>query len=119
MYMLWFLSIDMAANYHSNIANVHRAQRRDVERWVRAGQERGQIKPDVNATRVAEQYAASMAGIAYQWLVNAEMPLEAMYGQLKEDLRFRLEVPRAKRKRTRKALPTRQAAPRRRRKASD
>jgi AcrR family transcriptional regulator len=118
MYMLWFLSIDLAANYHSNIANVHRAQRRDVERWVRAGQELGQIKPDVNPTRVAEQYAASMAGIAYQWLVNAEMPLEAMYSQLKEDLRLRLEVPKPKRQGTMKAVPMRQGA-RTRRKASD
>jgi hypothetical protein len=41
--------------------------------------------------RVAEQYAASMAGIIYQWLANPEMPLSAMFRQLKSDLRARLE----------------------------
>ena len=41
MYLLWFLSIDPSADYRSNIANVHRAQRRDAAEWVRAGQRSG------------------------------------------------------------------------------
>ena len=35
-----------------------------------------------------------MAGIAYQWLANPQMPLGAMYQQLKSDIRLRL-APRA------------------------
>ena len=92
MYLLWFLSIDPSAEYMSNIATVHKAQRRDVTQWVKAGQEAGLVDPDVDPVRVAEQYAASMAGIVYQWLANSDMPLSAMFQQLKADLRARLET---------------------------
>jgi AcrR family transcriptional regulator len=97
MYLLWFQSIDPGAVYRSNLANVHRAQRRDVEEWVKAGQAKGEVDPSVNRHRLAEQYAATMAGIAYQWLANAEMPLGAMYRQLKSDIRSRLQPGRARR----------------------
>lgn len=95
MYLLWFLSIDPSADYKSNIANVHHAQRRDVAQWIKAGQKAGLVDPDVDPARVAEQYAASMAGIAYQWLANPRMPISLMFRQLKADLRARLEVPAA------------------------
>jgi len=96
MYLLWFYSIDPAAAFHWDIASVHRAQRRDVDAWVRAGQRAGQIPPAISAQRVAEQYCASMAGIAYQWMGNPDMPLAAMYGELKRNLRTQLQDPRAK-----------------------
>ena len=100
LYLLWFQSIDPGAEYHTNLANVHRAQRHDVESWIRAGQQSGQIDLSVNPRRVAEQYCATMAGIAYQWLATADMPLGAMYRQLKSDLRARLRtVPAARRAR--------------------
>ncbi len=102
MYLLWFLSIDPSADYKSNIAAVHHAQRRDVARWIRAGKAAGSIAEHVDPMRVAEQYAASMAGIIYQWLANAEMPLGTMFRQLKSDLRARLET-----------APKRVSAPRR------
>ncbi|MEY3975522.1 MAG: hypothetical protein RLZZ33_577 [Pseudomonadota bacterium] len=106
MYLLWFLSIDPSADYKSNIAIVHKAQRRDVAQWVKAGQTAGTVDPSLDPLRVAEQYAASMAGIIYQWLANSEMPLSSMFKQLKSDLKIRLErsasrVP-TKTKRTRK-----------------
>ncbi|MFO1467444.1 MAG: helix-turn-helix domain-containing protein [Steroidobacteraceae bacterium] len=94
MYLLWFQSIDPGAVFRSNLANVHRAQRRDVAEWIRAGQAAGEVDPSVNRNRLAEQYCASMAGIAYQWLANPQMPLGAMYQQLKSDIRLRL-APRA------------------------
>jgi AcrR family transcriptional regulator len=92
MYLLWFLSIDPSADYKSNIATVHHAQRRDVARWIRAGKSSGSIAEHVDPMRVAEQYAASMAGIIYQWLANPDMPLGTMFRQLKSDLRARLET---------------------------
>ncbi len=91
MYLLWFQSIDPGAIYRSNLANVHRAQRRDVADWIKAGQAKGEIDKSVNRERLAEQYCATMAGIAYQWLANPEMPLATMYRQLKADLRSRLQ----------------------------
>jgi hypothetical protein len=90
MYLLWFQSIDPGAVFRSNLSNVHRAQRRDVAEWIKAGQATGAVSPAVNRSRVAEQYCATMAGIAYQWLANPEMPIGAMYNQLKADLRARL-----------------------------
>ncbi len=91
MYLLLFLSIDPSADYKSNIAIVHKAQRRDVAQWVKAGQTAGTVDPDLDPMRVAEQYAASMAGIIYQWLANSKMPLSSMFRQLKADLKIRLE----------------------------
>lgn len=91
MYLLWFLSIDPSADYTSNIASVHHAQRRDVAQWIRAGQAAGTVDKRVDPMRVAEQYVASMAGIIYQWLATPEMPLAAMFRQLKSDLRARLD----------------------------
>lgn len=93
MYLLWFQSIDPGAVYRSNLANVHRAQRHDVAEWIKAGQAKGEVDRAVNRHRIAEQYCACMAGIAYQWLANPEMPLGAMYRQLKDDMRSRLQPP--------------------------
>lgn len=90
MYLLWFMSIDPGADYASNIGSVHKAQRRDVSRWIAAGQRSGEVVSDVDPERVAEQYAASMAGIVYQWLANPTIGLSVMFDQLKKDLRFRL-----------------------------
>lgn len=90
MYLLWFMSIDPGADYTSNIGSVHKAQRRDVARWIAAGQRSGQVVSDVDPERVAEQYAASMAGIVYQWLANPTIGLSVMFGQLKKDLYVRL-----------------------------
>lgn len=90
MYLLWFMSIDPGADYTSNIGSVHKAQRRDVARWIAAGQRSGQVVRDVDPERVAEQYAASMAGIVYQWLANPTIGLSVMFGQLKQDLYARL-----------------------------
>ena len=90
MYLLWFLSIDPSADYKSNLANVHNAQRRDASKWIRAGQDAGLVDPSLDPDRVAEQYVASMAGIAYQWLANPAMPISLMFRQLKEDLGVRL-----------------------------
>lgn len=96
MYLLWFYSIDPAAAFHWDIASVHRAQRRDVDAWIRAGQKAGQIPPAISPQRVAEQYCASMAGIAYQWMGNPDMPLAAMYRELKRNLRIYLQNPQAR-----------------------
>jgi AcrR family transcriptional regulator len=108
MYLLWFLSIDPGADYRSNLANVHRAQRRDAAEWIRAGQRAGTVDPSIDPMRAAEQYCASMAGIIYQWLVNSRMPLTAMFEQLKVDLTARLGISERTAKTPRK--PTRPRA---------
>ncbi len=94
MYMLWFQSIDPGAAFHPNIAAVHLAQRRDVESWIRAGQKTGEVRQQVNARRFAEQYCATMAGIAYQWLANERLPIAAMYAYLRQHVASELRATR-------------------------
>jgi AcrR family transcriptional regulator len=96
MYLLWFLGIDRSAEYQSNIAKVHKAQRRDVAAWISAGQKAGTVPADAEPLRVAEQYAASMAGIIYQWLADPTIPVGLMFAELKDNLRTRLSMTPAK-----------------------
>jgi AcrR family transcriptional regulator len=90
MYLLWFTSIDPGSEYRANVARVHQAQRDDIRRWIKLGQQRRLVPAHVDASRVAEQFCASMAGMACQWLVNAKIPLQEMHQQLKADIRQRL-----------------------------
>ena len=73
----------------ANVAHVNQSQRDDIRRWIQKAQERNLISATVDAGRVAEQFCASMLGMACQWLVNAKMPLYEMHQQLKADLRQR------------------------------
>lgn len=93
MYLLWFTSIDPGSEYRANVARVHEVQRRDISRWVRLGQAAGRVSAEIDVERTAEQFCASMAGIAFQWLVNERVPVEAMHEQLKSDVRLRLALP--------------------------
>jgi AcrR family transcriptional regulator len=90
MYLLWFTSIDPGSEYRANVARVNEAQRDDLRRWIEAGQERNLVSAQIDSSRVAEQFCASMIGMACQWLVNAKMPLTEMHEQLKADIRQRL-----------------------------
>jgi AcrR family transcriptional regulator len=100
LYLLWFQSIDPGADPAFDVVPLRPMHVRKVRVVLRAGQQSGQIDLSVNPRRVAEQYCATMAGIAYQWLATADMPLGAMYRQLKSDLRARLRtVPAARRAR--------------------
>ena len=90
MYLLWFTSIDPGSEYRANVARVNEAQRDDIRRWITLGQDRRVVPAHVDASRVAEQFCASMVGMACQWLVNARMPVQEMHDQLKIDIRQRL-----------------------------
>ena len=92
MYLLWFTSIDPASEYRANVARVHEAQRNDIHRWIELGRDPGCGAGRIDAGRVAEQFCASMLGIACQWLVNAKIPLAEMHAQLKLDIRHRLHA---------------------------
>lgn len=90
MYILWMASGDPASEFKTNVADVHRAQRADVRRWVEAGQEAGTVRSDLSAMRVSEQFVALLLGITFQWLVNPKMPLREMHEALKREIRFLL-----------------------------
>ena len=90
MYLLWFTSIDPGSEYRANVARVNQAQREDIRHWIKLGQDRNLVPARVDATRVAEQFCASMVGMACQWLVNEKIPVFEMHQHLKADIRQRL-----------------------------
>ena len=93
MYILWMASGDPASEFKTNVADVHRAQRADVQRWVKLGQDAGIVRGDLCAERVAEQFVALLLGITFQYLVNPKMPLHEMHQALKREIRFLLAPP--------------------------
>jgi AcrR family transcriptional regulator len=90
MYLLWHQSIDPAAEYRANVADVHRAQREYVQRWLAEGARRGGVRADVNVERAAELFCAGAAGVVYHWLVNPSIPVHEMFAEAKRELVERL-----------------------------
>lgn len=92
MYLLRYASIDPAAEYRTNVAKVHRAQRRDVQRWVEAGQAAGKIAPTVDAALATELFCSTADGLVYRWLVNPTLPMKSLHGQLRLEVRRSLSA---------------------------
>jgi len=93
MYILWMASGDPASEFKTNVADVHRVQRSDVQRWVETGQKTGIVRRQLCAERVSEQFVALLLGITFQWLVNPQMPLFEMHEALKREIKFLLTPP--------------------------
>lgn len=93
MYLLRYASIDPASEYRANVAKVHKAQRRDAQRWIEAGQAAGQISDRVNAALAAELFCAAVDGLLYRWLVNPKVPVAALHGQLSREVARTLKSP--------------------------
>lgn len=72
LYILWFESMTSHDEVRQMLAAAHRAYRRDVERWVSQGIEEGTIRPSIDPTSYAVEFAALIFGLIYQWLVNAD-----------------------------------------------
>ncbi len=87
-YILWFESIGPEPALKKVIANVHERRRRDVENWIRAGIEAGNVRPDADVRSIAEQFCASIIGIVYQWLVTpeAETHIRDLHAGLKQQM---------------------------------
>lgn len=98
MYLLWFQSIDPAAHYRPNVAEVHRRQREAVAGWVAAGQARGAVNPEADPRRVADQFCSATAGIVFHWLVNPKFPVAAAIAELRAALTSRLALAGARRR---------------------
>ena len=73
-YILWFDSVGPDEELRAVIAGAHRRRQRDVEAWIKRGIETGQIPDAVDAGGVAAQFAASVIGIVYAWLVSPLAP---------------------------------------------
>ena len=93
MYILWMASGDPASEFKTNVADVHRVQRSDVQRWVETGQKTGIVRRQLCAERVSEQFVALLLGITFQWLVNPQMPLFEKHEAHKREIKFLLTKP--------------------------
>ncbi len=93
MYLLWFQSIDPAAEYRPNVAEVHRLQRATVASWVEQGRRLGSIPPEVDARQVADYFCAAASGIVFHWLVNPEFPVRDAFAEMLAELDSRLSTP--------------------------
>jgi len=87
-YILWFDSVAPHEELRSVIAGAHRRRQRDVEEWINRGIAAGQIPRIVDAEAVAAQFAASVIGIVYTWLIAAPTPdhVRALHDGLKQQM---------------------------------
>ena len=84
--ILWGSALDPSSEFKPNVAEFMRIQRESVAAWVRGGQERGEILPEINPKRVAEQYYGGLIGINSQWLVSPDFDLTAAYTDFKHNM---------------------------------
>jgi AcrR family transcriptional regulator len=83
--ILWGAALDPSSEFKPNVAEFMRIQRESVAAWVRGGQERGEIPPEINPKRIAEQYYGGLIGINSQWLVSPDFDLAAAYEDFKRN----------------------------------
>jgi AcrR family transcriptional regulator len=95
MYLLRYASIDPSSEYRANVSKVHRAQTRDVQRWIEAGQSSGSIDSTVDVGLAAELFCASLDGLLYRWLVSPEIAVEKLHQQFAREVSQLLGVPAA------------------------
>jgi len=100
MNILWSASFDPASEFKPNVIEFHRLQRAAAAAWVRAGQEAGEIRADIDPAGFAEQFYASLLGLNFQWLVNPEIDLKASIDTLKQNIVALLEAKQPLKKET-------------------
>ena len=93
MYLLRYSSIHPGAEYRANVAKAHLAQRRDVQRWIEAGQTHGTVDAHVDASLAAEMFCSAVDGLIYRWLVNPGMPIRELHQLLGREVRRALAGP--------------------------
>lgn len=86
MYLLRYASIDPGAEFRANVARAHRAQMRDVERWIEAGQRDGSVAAAVDTSLMAQMFCAAIDGLIYRWLVSPRIPIRALHDLLKQQV---------------------------------
>jgi len=91
--ILWGAALDPSSEFKPNVAEFMRIQRESVAGWVRGGQEKREIPPEVNPKRIAEQYYGGLIGINSQWLVSPDFDLRAAYEDFECNLVRLLSAP--------------------------
>jgi AcrR family transcriptional regulator len=86
MNILWGAALDPASEFKPNVAEFMRIQRESVAAWVKEGQESGEISPEIDASRIAEQFYGTLIGLNNQWLVAPEIDLRTAYEDYKQNI---------------------------------
>jgi len=94
MYLLRYTSIDPGAEFRANVAKAHKAQRRDVQRWIEAGQKDRTVKADVDASLMSELFCAAVDGLIYRWLVIPRIPIRELHELLKRQVAASMQLAR-------------------------
>jgi len=84
--ILWGAALDPSSEFKPNVAEFMRIQRKSVAAWVSGGQKKGEILPEINPQRIAEQYYGGLIGINSQWLVSPDFDLRAAYTDFKRNM---------------------------------
>ncbi len=92
MYILWFGSMDPGSGFKPNLSGFMHRQRESMAHWIRGGQQAGEIRPEIDADRMAEQLYAALIGINHQWLVDPALDLPRAYRDLKRNTRQLLQL---------------------------
>ncbi|MDT8319047.1 MAG: TetR/AcrR family transcriptional regulator [Xanthomonadales bacterium] len=83
--ILWGAALDPASEFKPNVAEFMRIQRDSVARWVKDGQQQGDIRAELDPDRLGEQYYGALIGINNQWLVSPDFDLAAAYQDFKHN----------------------------------
>ena len=83
-YMLWGSAIDPSSEFKPNVTEFMQIQRESVTGWIRDGQAAGEIRPELDPDRLAEQYYGALIGITKQWQVSPDFDLRAAYTDFKQ-----------------------------------
>ncbi|MEJ2383224.1 MAG: TetR/AcrR family transcriptional regulator [Xanthomonadales bacterium] len=84
-YLLWGAAIDPSSEFKPNVTEFMRIQRESVAGWIADGQQRGEIRPELDPARLAEQYYGALIGINQQWQVSPDFDLPAAYADFKNN----------------------------------
>lgn len=96
MLVLWYESIGQQSPLRARLAEQHKAQRRDIQRWLQQGIEAGEIDPSIDHELFAAGFFSFIFGTVYQWQVNPDafkLPdlIEAQKGWITQLLTAKLQ----------------------------
>ena len=89
-YMLWFESVGVDSPAKAVIGNIHERRLRDVIGWIESAGYTGELP----AADIAEQFNASVLGIAYQWLAAPDdrAAIRRLHDNLKRTMQLYLDA---------------------------
>lgn len=83
-YTLWFDAVSAETDVQDVVINIHQRRQKDLTQWII---EDSSLEPfHAQASNIAEQYNASLNGIAYQIMLMANKDNEQMVSQLHEQV---------------------------------